>query len=566
MSGLLGLSKNKTLDGLTTGYFDNSYIINETVENETINQNLNSTSINNSGNINSSTYNLIPSSYISNLPTYETNTDVTLNSLQSQISNITSTSTTGGGYFIVELESNNIQTANTNGYNWSSGSGQRFANLFGTVPSCNLVSASIYLSGNVTTNTFIGVIKNGINSLTLTIPINTAFIKVSSLNLSFSFGDTIQIRTTSGTTAVAGRISLIFSTNGIKGADGISPNLLIGTVTTLAYGNSATASISGTQANPILNLGLVTGPTGPTGPIGSIGPTGPIGPIGPSGLNGTNGINGIDGTNGINGINGINGTNGTNGIDGISPVLTIGTVTTLDYGNSSTATISGTESDPILNLGLVTGPTGLTGPQGDKGDKGDQGEKGEKGDKGKDADTIAIAALTTTAVGAAGAAGISATASATSATASATSSTAAGISATAARDAADEINAKLIFFTADAINVKEVCKAKLTVNDGIADRIILNPHGTSEFSYACQFDNAISVNNINNNNNVLNISSASNLNLSSQTIINIDAPTINIGNANMSNTIYLNGTVINSLENWFDQFTTTNGFTTQVGI
>ena len=110
MSGLLGLSKNKTLDGLTTGYFDNSYIINETVENETINQNLNSTSINNSGNINSSTYNLIPSSYISNLPTYETNTDVTLNSLQSQISNITSTSTTGGGYFIVELESNNIQT------------------------------------------------------------------------------------------------------------------------------------------------------------------------------------------------------------------------------------------------------------------------------------------------------------------------------------------------------------------------------------------------------------------------------------------------------------------------
>jgi hypothetical protein len=76
----------------------------------------------------------------------------------------------------------------------------------------------------------------------------------------------------------------------------------------------------------------------------------------------------------------------------------------------------------------------------------------------------------------------------------------------------------------------------------------------------------LKVDNINNNNNVLNISSASNLNLSSQTIINIDAPTINIGNANMSNTIYLNGTVINSLENWFDQFTTTNGFTTQVGI
>ena len=111
MSGLLGISKNKTLNGLTTGYFDNTYVIDETVENETISQNLNSMSIINSGNIYSNTYNSISSSYISNLPTYETNTDITLNSLQSQISNITSTSTSGGGYFIVELESNNIPKA-----------------------------------------------------------------------------------------------------------------------------------------------------------------------------------------------------------------------------------------------------------------------------------------------------------------------------------------------------------------------------------------------------------------------------------------------------------------------
>ena len=33
MSGLLGISKNKTLNGLTTGYFDNTYVIDETVEN-----------------------------------------------------------------------------------------------------------------------------------------------------------------------------------------------------------------------------------------------------------------------------------------------------------------------------------------------------------------------------------------------------------------------------------------------------------------------------------------------------------------------------------------------------
>ena len=216
MSGLLGISKNKTLNGLTTGYFDNTYVIDETVENETISQNLNSTSIINSGNLYSNTYNSISSSYISNLPTYETNTDITLNSLQSQISNITSTSTSGGGYFILELESNNIQTANTSGYSWSSGSGQRNANLFGTVPSCNLISASIYLSGNVTSNTVIGVIKNGVNSLSLTIPINNSFIKFSSLNLSFSSGDTIQVRSITASTLVTGRISMIFSTTGIK--------------------------------------------------------------------------------------------------------------------------------------------------------------------------------------------------------------------------------------------------------------------------------------------------------------------------------------------------------------
>ena len=269
MSGLLGFSKNKTLDGLTTGYFDNSYVINETVENETISQNLNSATIINSGNINSSTYNSISSSYISNLPIYETNTDATLNSLQTQISNITSTSTTGGGYFILEYESNNIALANTNGYNWSSGSGQRFQSLYSMLPACNLIGASIYTSSIVTSsNTVITVIKNNVNSLNISLPINTSTVTVSSLNLSFSYGDIIQVRTTSGTTVVAGRVSLIFSTKGIKGADGISPNLSIGTVSSLATGNNPTANITGTQANPILNLELVSGPIGPTGPQG----------------------------------------------------------------------------------------------------------------------------------------------------------------------------------------------------------------------------------------------------------------------------------------------------------
>ena len=124
-----------------------------------------------------------------------------------------------------------------------------------------------------------------------------------------------------------------------------------------------------------------------------------------------------------------------------------------------------------------------------------------------------------------------------------------------------------MYFRADNINNKEVCMTKLTVNDGITDRIILNPNGKSEFSYACQFDNLLLANNINNNNNSeLTISSTSKLNLSSQTEININAPLINIGYNNMSSTIYLNGLVINPLDNWFNQFSSNNGYSTQTGI
>ena len=547
MSGLLGIPKNKTLDGLTTGYFDKTYIVNETVETENISSNLNSTSISNSGNIDSSTYNSVSSYYISNLPTYETNTNTTLNSLQTQISNITSTSTLGGGYFVLEYETTNISSTNNSGYSWSSGSNLQNTNLYAILPSCNLIGASIYTTANVTSSTVIGVKKNNINSFNMTLPINTASVTFSSATLGqslpFSYGDTIQVRSISGTSTVGAIISLIFSTTGIKGTDGISPSLSIGSVTSLTYGNTATASISGTQANPILNLGLVSGPTGQQGPIGLTGQQGPMG------LTGQQGPIGLTGANGI------------------SPNLTIGTISSLDYGNTATATITGTQATPILNLGLITGPQGIQGGTGPKGDTGPKGSTGSNGKDGKDADSSVIAGLTATCVTASGAAGISATAAGISATASATSATASGISATAAQGYADDISAKLVYFRADNINNKEVCLTKLTVNDGITDRIILNPNGKSEFSYACQFDNLLLANNINNNNNSeLTISSTSKLNLSSQTEININAPLINIGYNNMSSTIYLNGLVINPLDNWFNQFSSNNGYSSQTGI
>lgn len=52
---------------------------------------------------------------------------------------------------------------------------------------------------------------------------------------------------------------------GATGATGATPNLTIGTVTTLEPDASATATITGTAENPVLNLGLPKGQTGEAG-------------------------------------------------------------------------------------------------------------------------------------------------------------------------------------------------------------------------------------------------------------------------------------------------------------
>lgn len=52
---------------------------------------------------------------------------------------------------------------------------------------------------------------------------------------------------------------------GDKGDTGVTPNLTIGTVTTLEAGQNATASMGGTTANPVLNLGIPRGAKGEPG-------------------------------------------------------------------------------------------------------------------------------------------------------------------------------------------------------------------------------------------------------------------------------------------------------------
>lgn len=52
---------------------------------------------------------------------------------------------------------------------------------------------------------------------------------------------------------------------GAKGDTGATPNLTIGTVTTLEAGQNATASITGTAESPVLNLGIPKGAKGEPG-------------------------------------------------------------------------------------------------------------------------------------------------------------------------------------------------------------------------------------------------------------------------------------------------------------
>lgn len=56
--------------------------------------------------------------------------------------------------------------------------------------------------------------------------------------------------------------------DGQPGADGVTPNIQIGTVETLTTGSDATASITGTAENPLLNLGIPKGADGQPGTDG----------------------------------------------------------------------------------------------------------------------------------------------------------------------------------------------------------------------------------------------------------------------------------------------------------
>lgn len=67
------------------------------------------------------------------------------------------------------------------------------------------------------------------------------------------------------------------------------------------------------------------------------------------------------GAKGADGAPGAKGDTGATGATGATPNLQIGEVTTLDAGSDATATITGTEENPLLNLGIPKGAKGNDG-------------------------------------------------------------------------------------------------------------------------------------------------------------------------------------------------------------
>lgn len=112
---------------------------------------------------------------------------------------------------------------------------------------------------------------------------------------------------------------------GNDGQDGETPNITIGTVTTLNPTDTATAEITGSTPNLTLNLGIPKG------------------------------------------------ANGADGADGRAPTITIGTVTS---GTTASATISGSAPNYTLNLVLPKGADGQAGANGQDGANGVDGKDG----------------------------------------------------------------------------------------------------------------------------------------------------------------------------------------------
>ena len=121
--------------------------------------------------------------------------------------------------------------------------------------------------------------KNG--NVVYTMPnINTLTNTFNNMNVLFSAGDTLNLYTQSGSGGGLVRCTISCSVGGVVGA---TPQLSIGTVSSLSSTSQPTVSITGNTLNPVLNFGLVQGIQGIQGVQGIQGIQGQKGDKGDTG-------------------------------------------------------------------------------------------------------------------------------------------------------------------------------------------------------------------------------------------------------------------------------------------
>ncbi len=215
----------------------------------------------------SSTYNGVDKQNIIYINGLQSNCQNQINNLQNQISNITSTATPGGGYFQIWYETYggfNIST-----YQWCMGASGQTPNAMNMpiMTTCKLTNAYVICQSTPASTARIDIFVNS-SAVYSMLNITNAGLTSFTPNLNINTGDLLNLKTITGSGGGIIRVYLCFTCVGVKGADGVTPAFVIGNVETISPGSDAYATITGTTAVPVLNLGIPKGAKGSTGDRG----------------------------------------------------------------------------------------------------------------------------------------------------------------------------------------------------------------------------------------------------------------------------------------------------------
>jgi hypothetical protein len=273
----------------------------------------------------------------------------------------------------------------------------------------------------------------------------------------------------------------------------------IGNVTNLTYGQNATVTNTGSTKTAILNFGIPAGQS-ITGPAG---------------------------------------------IDAIQPTFTIGTITD---GSTPSVTLTGTQTEPILNFVLKQGIKGDTGNTGSSGSQGERGERGEKGDTGDAGDSSVATASAVAAAASAAVASAAAIGSAASASASAISAASALTAVAAIQTEVNTLNTQV-----------QTIQTEVTTLSTDVDVLQLKTSAQSNNGVSTIFNNIVEGSSLVSNSNLYVPNNATVLgtlytsNITSLSEISINAPTITLNGISIN----LNGFVndgFNMQGGFFNQF------------